>query len=136
MMTIDRVLDEPTVNFAEQKSEADRIINIYASAGIEALWAYNKGNGFWIRGIGYINISQAVDETAEILRIQSEPQRLITLKVNDESASYDQTWKTIIVHREDDQCWHGRPFHSPNGYAISWPKSAWMIVVPETGDKQ
>ncbi len=42
-----------------RKQEADLIIKKLASHGLEALWAHNKGGGFWIRGGKYLSKAQA-----------------------------------------------------------------------------
>lgn len=43
-----------------KKQEADLIIKNLANQGLEALWATNKGGGFWIRGMGYFSKARAI----------------------------------------------------------------------------
>lgn len=45
--------------YIERAREAGQIMDALRAKGLHALWAYGKGNGFWIQGEGYISFQEA-----------------------------------------------------------------------------
>src|SRR5688572_18049902 len=51
--------------------------------------------------------------------------RTIYLKCESDLSSYDQTVREIIVEREDEANWYGKPLVNPDCPTLQWPKFAW-----------
>ncbi len=54
--------------------------------------------------------------------------KTIKIKCEDDSPSYDQSVRTIIVERETDAAWFGRPLDNVACPTLEWPKFAWKVV--------
>ena len=59
--------------------------------------------------------------------------RTIHLKCESDLSSYDQTLREIIVEREDEANWYGKPIANPACPTLQWPKFAWKEVKHNTG---
>jgi len=42
----------------------------------------------------------------------------------------DPTSRTVILEREDDRAWYGRPLDNPACPALEWPRFAWAEETP------
>lgn len=51
----------------ERKRSADTIRRDLKQRGFDALWAEGKGNGFWIKGMGYVSKPQAIKMSKTII---------------------------------------------------------------------
>ena len=61
--------------------------------------------------------------------------RIIHLKCESDQSSYDQTVQEIIVEREDEANWYGKPRANPACPTLQWPKYAWKEVELETSQE-
>lgn len=52
----------------------------------------------------------------------------LRLKVIDDDSSWDQRIHEIIVDKETDSAWLGRPVHNLSCPVLEWPKFAWKEV--------
>ena len=61
--------------------------------------------------------------------------RIIHLKCESDLPSYDQTVREVIVEREDEANWYGKPTANPACPTLQWPKFAWKEVEQKTGQE-
>ncbi len=61
--------------------------------------------------------------------------RIIHLKCESDQPSYDQTVREVIVEREDEANWYGKPTANPACPTLQWPKFAWEEVEHKTGQE-
>lgn len=54
-----------------------------------------------------------------------KPTTTIKLKCEHDNPAYDQTVHEVIVERETDSAWFGKPIVNPACPTLEWPKFAW-----------
>lgn len=54
--------------------------------------------------------------------------REIHLKCECDRPSYDQSTRAVLVERETEAAWYGRPANNPACPTLVWPKFAWKEV--------
>jgi len=61
--------------------------------------------------------------------------RIIHLKCESDLPSYDQTVREVVVEREDEADWYGKPTANPACPTLQWPKFAWKEVKQKSGQE-
>ena len=61
--------------------------------------------------------------------------RIIHLKCESDQPSYDETVREVIVEREDEADWYGKPTANPARPTLQWPKFSWKEVKQKTGQE-
>lgn len=58
----------------------------------------------------------------------AQPATIIHLKCASDQPSYDQFVHIVVVERETETAWFGRPVNNPAASTLEWPKFAWKAV--------
>jgi hypothetical protein len=59
--------------------------------------------------------------------------RIIKLKCESDQPAYDQMVREVLVEREDENNWYGKPLANPACPTLHWPKFAWKEVKHNEG---
>ena len=62
--------------------------------------------------------------------------RIIKLKCESDQPAYEQTVREVLVEREDENNWYGKPIAKPACPTLQWPKFAWKEVEHNEGARK
>lgn len=62
--------------------------------------------------------------------LERQGMRIIKLKCESNQLAYDQTVRQVVVEREDENNWYGKPIANPACPTLQWPKFAWKEIEP------